>query len=233
MCGNPRGSSSLPQGIRLRGGISERTVANPSVLLGNPLVLIGKSDMNSRYWLAPLLVGAALVACDRTSVDYAAKSGGDPKVNGAPAYTTSANVSVTGGDTFVKAAFPSDTKGPDGAALYMKTCMACHQMTGQGIPGAFPPLANSPYVTGDNVDRLAAIMLYGLMGPIKVNGVQYNSVMAPWAQLKDEELAAIATYVRSSWGNSASAVTADVFAAARTKHGTRAAFSITELGEEG
>ena len=112
----------------------------------------------------------------------------------------------------------------------MANCAACHQVTGQGVPGAFPPLAPSEYVTGDNVERLAAIMIYGLMGPIEVNGVTYNSVMAPLgATLGDEELAAIGTYIRSNWGNSSSPVGADVFAGTRTKYGARGPFQITEF----
>lgn len=119
----------------------------------------------------------------------------------------------------------------DGAALYVSNCSACHQVTGQGLPSVFPPLAGSPYVT-KNEERLAAIMIYGLMGEIKVLGNTYNSVMAPLGTLSDEELSAIAGYVRSSWGNDASPVVPEVFEQSRDKYGSRAMFNISELGEE-
>jgi mono/diheme cytochrome c family protein len=121
----------------------------------------------------------------------------------------------------------------DGQALFIANCSACHQVTGQGIPGVFPPLANSSYVTSDNIERLSAIMIYGLSGPITVNGMQYNSVMAGLGQtMNDAELAAVATYIRSSWGNSASEVKADTFSEIRKKYGSRGLFAINELGED-
>ena len=129
---------------------------------------------------------------------------------------------------------PADgSSGPNGEELYVKNCGACHQQGGAGIPGAFPPLDKSPYVTGDNVERLAAIMVYGLSGPIDVLGTTYNSAMAPLgASLNDEQLAAIATYIRTAWSNEAGAIEASVFADVRAKYGTRAMFTIAELGEE-
>ncbi|HMO17617.1 MAG TPA: cytochrome c [Oligoflexia bacterium] len=120
----------------------------------------------------------------------------------------------------------------DGATLFQTNCAACHQASGAGIPGAFPPLVGSPYVTGD-VDRLAAIMIYGLNGPINVLGNTYSGVMVGLgATLSNEELSSIASYIRSSWGNSAPKVGPEVFKASREKHGTRSMFTIQELGEE-
>ena len=76
-------------------------------------------------------------------------------------------------------------------------------------------------------------MVYGLQGPIKVLGKEYNSVMAPLgATLDDEALSDIATYVRSSWSNKASKVSADVITNARKKYGSRSMFNIDELGRE-
>jgi mono/diheme cytochrome c family protein len=121
----------------------------------------------------------------------------------------------------------------DGSSLFATHCAACHQVSGQGLPGVFPPLAGSSYVTSDNVERLAAIMIYGLMGPIKVNGVEYNSVMAGLgATLSDEELSAIAGYIRNEWGNSADPVPPEVYAETREKYGSRGPFTIEELGAE-
>ena len=130
---------------------------------------------------------------------------------------------------------PGKTGPINGEALYQANCIACHQATGQGIPGAFPPLVNSPYVLSDNKDRMAAIMLYGLMGPINVLGTTYSGVMTAvgmTAKLSNEELAGIANYVRTSWGNKADSVDPAVFESARTKYGARGPFNIQELGEE-
>ncbi len=121
----------------------------------------------------------------------------------------------------------------DGQALFATHCSACHQISGQGIPGAFPPLVDSSYVTSDNVQRLASIMIYGLSGPITVKGVPYNSVMVGLGHaMSDAELAAVATYIRSSWGNKASPVSEEVFSAARKTHGSRSLFTIEELGAD-
>ncbi len=130
---------------------------------------------------------------------------------------------------------PGQTGPIDGSALYVTHCSACHQITGQGLPGAFPPLAKSPYVTSDNTERMAAIMLYGLSGPINVLGTTYTSVMTSvgmTANLSNEELSAIAKHIRSSWGNSADEVDPSVFENVRKKYGTRGPFNIQELGEE-
>ncbi|MEO1230532.1 MAG: cytochrome c [Myxococcota bacterium] len=85
-------------------------------------------------------------------------------------------------------------------------CMACHQATGLGLAGAFPPLVGSEWVLGDPA-RPIAIVINGLMGEIEVKGTKYNNVMAGLGgALKDEQIAAVLTYVRNSWGNSAPAV---------------------------
>jgi mono/diheme cytochrome c family protein len=96
----------------------------------------------------------------------------------------------------------------NGAELYGR-CAACHQSTGLGMPGTYPPLAGSEWVTG-NPEVPIRIVLHGLQGPITVKGTSYNNAMTPFAdQLSDEEIAAILTYERSNWGNNASAITAE------------------------
>lgn len=173
----------------------------------------------------------SLVGCERRSQDF----GGVETPENSPAYSSSETPSAATEIAAVNVASvaPKIAGELDGKALFAANCSACHQIGGTGVPGAFPPLVNSPYVIGDNVQRMASIMLYGLQGPINVLGTTYNSVMAPLgATLKDDELAAIATYVRSAWGNAASPVSADVFAELRQKWGTRSMFQISELGEE-
>lgn len=109
----------------------------------------------------------------------------------------------------------------DGAAVYNKLCIACHQATGLGLAGAFPPLAGSEWATGSKA-RVIRILLNGLGGPVEVEGATYNGAMPAWkAQLSHDEIAAVLTHVRSTWGNSADAVTAAEVAAVDQQVGSR------------
>lgn len=92
-----------------------------------------------------------------------------------------------------------------GKAVYAKTCVACHQATGAGIPGAFPPLAKSDYLNAD-VNRAIKQVIKGSSGPITVNGKKYNTPM-PAQVLNDQEIADVLTYVYASWGNNKKVVT--------------------------
>lgn len=104
----------------------------------------------------------------------------------------------------------------NGAQVFAARCVACHQANGQGLAGVFPPLAGSPWVTGDPA-LAAQIVLRGLTGPVDVLGTTYNGVMPSFAgQLSDDELAAVLTHVRGQWGNAAAPVSAAVVGAART-----------------
>lgn len=118
----------------------------------------------------------------------------------------------------------------DGKAVYERTCGACHQPTGLGIPGAFPPLTQSDYVTGDPLIT-THIVLKGLAGEITVGGQTFNGQMPAWEKvLSDAEIAAVVTYIRSSWGNSAGAVDAATVAAERAKLSSRSKpFTAKEL----
>jgi len=107
-----------------------------------------------------------------------------------------------------------------GKAIYAKEgyCVTCHQADGKGLPGSgFPPLSGTEWVTGSE-DRLIKIILKGFMGPIEVNGKSYEGQvpMTPFeGLLKDQEVAAIATYIRNSFGNKASVVQAEKVAQIR------------------
>jgi mono/diheme cytochrome c family protein/Cu/Ag efflux protein CusF len=115
---------------------------------------------------------------------------------------------------------PSPAQLATGAAVYTRVCIACHQPTGVGLFPLFPPLAGSSIVTGDT-RRLARILLSGLQGPIDVNGRTFNGVMPGLAsQYNDDELAAVLTYVRNTWGNTAAPVPASVLAAERAANRT-------------
>lgn len=108
----------------------------------------------------------------------------------------------------------------DGAQIFSGKCAACHQANGQGVPGVFPSLAGVDYVTG-SPERLVQILLHGIQGPLDVNGVTYNGLMPAWNSLPDEEIAAVASYIRSSWGNSASAITVNTVADERVRTASR------------
>jgi nitrite reductase (NO-forming) len=92
-----------------------------------------------------------------------------------------------------------------GAIVYKTNCAACHQENGQGIPNAFPPLANSDYLMADK-KRSIKVVKKGLDGPITVNGKTYNSTM-PGLGLSDEDVASVLTFLRNSFGNKGDAVT--------------------------
>ena len=113
-----------------------------------------------------------------------------------------------------------------GRTFYDSLCFACHGSDGQGMAGAgdrtlAPPLAGSPRVLG-NKDAAIAILLHGFNG--LVDGVDYGAPMVPMNTYADEELANVLTYVRNSFGNRSSQVTATEIAEARVKHADRSEF---------
>jgi nitrite reductase (NO-forming) len=88
-----------------------------------------------------------------------------------------------------------------GKQLFTGTCSVCHQASGEGLPGVFPPLAKSDFLAGLGKDELIGIPLHGHTGKVTVNGKEYDSVMPPMSQLTDDEVANILTFVLNSWGN--------------------------------
>src|SRR5580692_11455321 len=98
-----------------------------------------------------------------------------------------------------------------GKALFSANCITCHQATGLGVPGQYPPLAGSEVETGDATNQLIAIVLKGLQGPVVIEGKPFNNAMQAWeGQYTDAQLASILTYVRSDWGNNAPPISADM-----------------------
>lgn len=95
----------------------------------------------------------------------------------------------------------------DGHALFESNCSSCHQATGLGLPGSFPPLAKSDFLMGRQ-DMGIGILLHGINNePITVNGKHFQGVM-PQLSLADDQIASILTYVRNSWGNKSAAIKA-------------------------
>lgn len=94
----------------------------------------------------------------------------------------------------------------EGETTFQTNCVACHQATGQGVPGAFPPLAGHvPELLAPEGGRtyLIQTLLYGLQGEIAVDGQTFNGAMPPWPQLSDEQIAAVLTHVSTAWENEA------------------------------
>ncbi len=103
----------------------------------------------------------------------------------------------------------------DGKNIYGRTCFACHQSEGQGIPSTFPPLVKSDFLNADP-NRAINAVLHGLSGEITVNGKKFNSVMTS-QNLTDQEVSDVLTYVYNSWGNNKTKVTPAMVKAQRGK----------------
>ncbi len=109
-------------------------------------------------------------------------------------------------------------------------CIQCHQDSGLGVAATYPPLAGSEYVLGDK-RRLVAILLKGLSGELTVSGKPFNSQMPAWEIREDEEIAAVLTYIRSSWGNKGDPVSKDLVTAVRKETAGKNEWKSASLAE--
>jgi len=105
------------------------------------------------------------------------------------------------------AGLTKDLQIEKGRKVFMETCYACHQTTGEGLPDAFPPLAKSDYLMADR-DRSIRALIQGLTGPIEVNGKKWDSSM-PTFDFTDEQIANVLTFVRNNFGNTGDPVAID------------------------
>lgn len=111
--------------------------------------------------------------------------------------------------------------GRSGGTLFARQCASCHGQSGEGISGAFPPLAGSDWVTGD-VSTLGRIVLHGLQGPIEVSGQRYDGVMPAFGErLSDPELAELLTFLRTSMNENSSPVTVEEIGEIRDAYANR------------
>ena len=154
----------------------------------------------SLYLLVPIL-GLTIGACSQDAADDSAATASDTAVH-------TAEVSAAGKDELMA----------KGEAVFLANCAACHQPNGQGLAGAFPPLAGSDFLKGDRKAVMSAA-LFGLSGPVTVNGVEYNGVMPSMGHLPNDDLAAALTYVFGAWGNDGAAVSVAEVAALRVELG--------------
>ncbi|GAO43472.1 c-type cytochrome [Flavihumibacter petaseus] len=103
-----------------------------------------------------------------------------------------------------------------GKKVYATNCLACHQADGSGVPNLNPTLAKTPQVTGDR-QKLINIILKGLDEEIEINGESFSNPMPSQAHLSDQEIADVLTYVRNSFGNKGTAVSAAMVTTERKK----------------
>jgi mono/diheme cytochrome c family protein len=116
-----------------------------------------------------------------------------------------------------QAAAISATTMNNGKLVYMQRCLVCHQPDGGGVPHLNAPLDGASGVKSDDKARLIRIILKGMMDRVELDGEYYSNNMAPLADLKDQQIADVLTYIRNSWSNKASAVSAAEVKAVRAK----------------
>lgn len=95
----------------------------------------------------------------------------------------------------------------NGKKIYEQYCLSCHQADGTGVPKLNPPLIKTAWVTGDK-KKLIQWVLHGSTEKVAIDGKYYSNNMPAQDFLKDQEIADVLTYIRNSFGNKASAITA-------------------------
>lgn len=107
----------------------------------------------------------------------------------------------------------TQSKYAAGYDVYQKNCIACHQEEGEGVKGAFPPLAKSDYLLADK-NRAIKQVIHGSSGEMIVNGETYNTIMPP-QPVTDEEVRDVMNYILNAWGNDGGEVTLEEVRAQR------------------
>ncbi len=202
---------------------AERRLAQKALRADNTkkgLALISEPGRNADgTYRIPVKDAAALIAADNKVVAKIQAAAAP-----APAAAPAAPAAVV---AFVKA---SDEQMKRGLAVYSRTCIACHQPTGKGLPPVFPSIAETPIVVG-NPELPIKFILQGLMGPITVGGMTFNSMMPPVPGVNDQDIADVLTYARQSFGNKGNPVSVDQVKAVRAATAGRTApWTTAELG---
>ena len=207
--------------------VDQAAVTDETLLVAHEKLLGKQPDEKARYRLLPLnllFIFSGLIFFGGT---YLGRYAGhfDPLI-------FNENAKAGAAVAAAPAANPIDV----GRKLYNNAaCNTCHQPNGQGLPGAFPPLVGSEWVTGSE-ERLIRIVLHGLVGPIKVKGADYNSAMPAFGRVAgsgynwtDDKVAAVLTYVRQEWGNQAGPISTEKVAEVRAKEGDHKPWTAAEL----
>ena len=106
----------------------------------------------------------------------------------------------------------------NGKKIYETRCLVCHQSDGGGVPNMNPPLDGASNVNGKDIARLVKIIRNGYDERIALDGMYYNNAMTANPDLKEEAIADVLTYIRTSWSNKASVVTTNQVKAALLKN---------------
>lgn len=191
------------------------------------------------FWGVALMAGAYTASQPKPAAEEAPPEAAAPAVAAAaeppaapvaapaPAVAPASTPAAAPAPATVATAATADLPGfEEGKTLFATVCAACHQPTGLGLPGMFPPLAGSDWVNTPGAERIIRIVLHGFMGPITINGKPFNSpapMMPPQGALPDKQIAAVLTYVRNSFGNKAGAVTPEQVKAIRDAEKARTA----------
>ncbi len=208
----------------------EQAAATDESLLASHEKLLGKKpDDQANYRLLPLnllFVFSGLIFFAGTYLNlYSGHF--DPKI-----YNEHALPRPAGAEEVVKV----DPRELGKKLFNNAACNTCHQVTGLGQPGVYPPLAGSEWVVGSE-ERVIRILLHGLQGKVTVKGTEYSAAAMPafgkvagsgynWS---DDKIAAVLTYVRSEWGNSAGPITTEKVAEIHAKEGDHKAWAADEL----
>lgn len=201
--------------VRNGPGIDVEGVRDEDILDGKvPILLNAYGGAKEPFWEparaetpapVPTWAWVLLLVIAAWSSFYIAQQWNTPEeYAGTPTYSL---FTGQGGNGQAPAQAPPASKANIGATLYRTSCSSCHQANGEGLKGAFPPLAGDPVVIDEDPTRHIEIILFGMQGEA-IEGVEYSAAMPPFSeQLSDEEVAAIINHERTSWGNDASEVT--------------------------
>lgn len=104
-----------------------------------------------------------------------------------------------------------------GKAVYLKNCLSCHQLDGGGVPHLNAPLDGASAVVGNDKAKIISIVLKGMADRVEIDGEYYSNTMASHKELSNQQIADVLTYIRNSWTNKASSVTAEEVKIVRSK----------------
>ena len=211
--------------------LDQAAATDESLLAAHEKILGRKTDERGRYRLLPLnllFVFSGLIFFAGT---YLNRFSGhfDPHIY-------DENAKPHKGEFVVAALMPEQIVEKGKKLFNNAACNTCHQVTGLGVPGVYPPLAGSEWVQGSE-ERVVRIVLFGLQGKVTVKGADYSSAAMPafgkfagsnfnWS---DDKVAAVLSYVRQEWGNTAGPITTEQVKAIHDKEGDHKPWTADEL----